>query len=118
MPERCATASTRAGSIVLNELTTPAQLRTWTSSERAAGRIIGLVPTMGALHDGHLALLDEARRRAGSVILSIFVNPLQFGPSEDLARYPRDLPRDRSLAQVHGADALFVPSVETMYPPG
>jgi pantoate--beta-alanine ligase len=73
---------------------------------------------MGYLHDGHLALVDEARRRAGSVILSIFVNPLQFGPGEDLGRYPRDLPRDRSLAQAHGVDALFVPDEGAMYPPG
>jgi pantoate--beta-alanine ligase len=73
---------------------------------------------MGYLHEGHLALVDEARRRAEAVIMSIFVNPLQFGPGEDLARYPRDLPRDRSLAAGRGVDALFVPEVETMYPPG
>jgi pantoate--beta-alanine ligase len=91
----------------LNELTSPEQLRAWTRSQRAAGRTIGLVPTMGYLHEGHLALVDEARRRAGSVILSIFVNPLQFGPSEDLA-----------LAAGRGVDALFIPDVETMYPPG
>jgi len=73
---------------------------------------------MGYLHDGHLALVDEAKRRTDAVVLSIFVNPLQFGPREDLARYPRDLPRDRSLAQGRGVDALFVPSVEMMYPAG
>jgi pantoate--beta-alanine ligase len=102
----------------LNELTSRAELRAWTSSQRAAGRRVGLVPTMGYLHEGHLALADEARRRAEAVIMSIFVNPLQFGPGEDLARYPRDLPRDRSLAAGRGVDALFVPEVETMYPPG
>jgi pantoate--beta-alanine ligase len=100
------------------ELTAIADLRSWTRAQRAAGRRIGLVPTMGYLHEGHLALVDEARRRADAVILSIFVNPLQFGPREDLARYPRDLPRDRALADSRGVDALFVPSVETMYPPG
>jgi pantoate--beta-alanine ligase len=102
----------------LNELTSRAELSAWTSSQRAAGRRVGLVPTMGSLHEGHLALVDEARRRAEAVIMSIFVNPLQFGPGEDLARYPRDLPRDRSLAAGRGIDALFVPEVETMYPPG
>jgi pantoate--beta-alanine ligase len=102
----------------MHELTTIADLRSWTRAQRAAGRRIGLVPTMGYLHDGHLALVDEARRRADAVILSIFINPLQFGPGEDLARYPRDLPRDRALADSRGVDALFVPSVEMMYPPG
>src|SRR5918999_4961981 len=102
----------------MHELTTIADLRSWTRAQRAAGRRIGLVPTMGYLHEGHLALVDEARRCADAVILSIFVNPLQFGPREDLSRYPRDLPRDRALADSHGVDALFVPSVETMYPPG
>ena len=102
----------------MHELTTIPDLRSWTRSQRAAGRRIGLVPTMGYLHEGHLALVDEARQRADTVIMTIFVNPLQFGPSEDLARYPRDLPRDRSLAGKRGVDALFVPSVEAMYPAG
>jgi pantoate--beta-alanine ligase len=99
------------------ELTSIPDLRSWTRSQRTAGRRIGLVPTMGYLHEGHLALVDEARRRSDSVVLTIFVNPLQFGPGEDLARYPRDLPRDRALAATRGVDALFVPSVEAMYPP-
>ena len=93
-------------------------LRRWTGDERAAGRRIALVPTMGFLHEGHLRLVDEGRRRADRVIMSIFVNPLQFGPSEDLDRYPRDLPRDRALAEARGTDALFVPTVAVMYPPG
>jgi len=100
------------------ELTTIPDLRSWSTAQRAAARRIALVPTMGYLHEGHLALVDEARRRAESVILSIFVNPLQFGPREDLARYPRDLPRDRGLARSRDVDALFVPPVEVMYPPG
>jgi pantoate--beta-alanine ligase len=100
------------------ELTTVPDLRGWTRSHRAAGLRIGLVPTMGYLHQGHLALVDEARRHADLVILSIFVNPLQFGPGEDLSRYPRDLPRDRALASSQRVDALFIPSAEMMYPPG
>ncbi|MFL5447612.1 MAG: pantoate--beta-alanine ligase [Gemmatimonadales bacterium] len=102
----------------MTELTTIAEMRVWSRAEREAGRRIGLVPTMGYLHEGHLALVDEARRRTDAVVLSIFVNPLQFGPREDLARYPRNLPRDRSLALSRGVDALFVPSVEMMYPSG
>src|SRR4051812_2606956 len=129
MGGRCGKGSTRAKSTVLSsesgvrsrsmlELSTIANLRNWSSAQRKAGRRIALVPTMGYLHEGHLALVDEARRRADAVILSIFVNPLQFGPGEDLARYPRDLPRDRSLAQSRGVDALFLPDTGTMYPPG
>lgn len=100
------------------ELTSIPELRSWTREQRTAGRRIGLVPTMGYLHEGHLALVDEARRRTDAVVLSIFVNPLQFGPAEDLARYPRDLPRDRALALARGVDMIFVPPVEAMYPPG
>ena len=100
------------------ELETIPDLRRWVRAERAAGRRIALVPTMGFLHEGHLRLVDEARRRADAVLMSIFVNPLQFGPTEDLARYPRDLPRDRRLAEERGVDAVFVPSVATMYPAG
>jgi pantoate--beta-alanine ligase len=100
------------------ELTTIPELRAWSRTQRDARRSIGLVPTMGYLHDGHLSLVDEARQRAGAVVMTIFVNPLQFGPNEDLARYPRDLPRDRALAAARGVDALFVPPLEAMYPPG
>jgi pantoate--beta-alanine ligase len=100
------------------ELQTIPDLRRWVRGERAAGRRVALVPTMGYLHEGHLCLVDEARRRAEAVVMSIFVNPLQFGPAEDLARYPRDLPRDRALAGERGVQALFVPSEAAMYPPG
>jgi pantoate--beta-alanine ligase len=98
-------------------LSTIPDLRSWTGARRAAGRRVALVPTMGALHQGHLALVDEARRRADAVVMSVFVNPLQFGPQEDLARYPRDLPRDRALAEARG-DALFAPTEAMRYPPG
>jgi pantoate--beta-alanine ligase len=100
----------------LLELTTVPDLKGWVRARRREGRRIALVPTMGYLHEGHLALVDEARRRADAVVMSIFVNPLQFGPAEDLARYPRDLPRDRRLAEERGVDALFVPDEAVMYP--
>jgi pantoate--beta-alanine ligase len=102
----------------LNELTTIPELRGWVSEHRRAARRVALVPTMGFLHEGHLRLVDEARRRADAVLMSIFVNPLQFGANEDLTRYPRDLPRDRRLAQARGVDALFLPTEAMMYPPG
>ena len=85
---------------------------------RAAGLTIGFVPTMGALHDGHAALLDEARRRADIVVLSIFVNPAQFGQAEDLAKYPRSLEADTAIALRCGVDIVFAPSADQMYPAG
>lgn len=94
------------------------ELRAAVRTARAAGRRIGFVPTMGALHEGHLRLLDRAREVSDFVVLSVFVNPLQFAPTEDLARYPRDLERDRALAAGRGADLLFAPDVGTMYPEG
>lgn len=100
------------------ELTDIPSLRSWIYEQGHAGHRIGLVPTMGYLHEGHLVLVDEARRRADAVIMSVFVNPLQFGPGEDLERYPRDLERDRMLATKRGVDALFTPSVDMMYPAG
>jgi pantoate--beta-alanine ligase len=100
------------------DLTTIPVLRGWIAEQRASGRRIGFVPTMGALHEGHLALVDEAKRRADAIIMSIFVNPLQFGPADDLERYPRDLERDRALAKERGVNGLFVPQVDVMYPKG
>lgn len=102
----------------MKEVSGPADVRAWVQGQRAAGRRLGFVPTMGFLHEGHLALVDRARRESDAVVMSIFVNPLQFGPSEDLARYPRDLDRDRTLARDRGVDLLFVPTANTMYPPG
>jgi pantoate--beta-alanine ligase len=85
---------------------------------RAEGRLTGFVPTMGALHAGHLSLIEAARRDASPVIASIFVNPKQFGPSEDYKKYPRDLEGDRRKLEEAGVDFLFVPPVEEIYPVG
>ncbi|GAB7387554.1 pantoate--beta-alanine ligase [Bacillaceae bacterium] len=98
----------------MKQLETIAQMRE--ERRKLAGRKIGLVPTMGYLHDGHLSLVRRARSACDVVIMSIFVNPLQFGPQEDYARYPRDLQRDCELAQAAGVDILFTPSVTEMYP--
>jgi pantoate--beta-alanine ligase len=87
-------------------------------ADRCAGRTIGLVPTMGFLHEGHLSLIRRARRDNDRVVLTIFVNPLQFGPSEDFERYPRDLEGDLRLAAEGGVDYVFSPPVEDLYPRG
>lgn len=81
-----------------------------------AGTRVALVPTMGALHEGHLALVDEARRRAGVVVMSVFVNPLQFAPTDDFAKYPRDAAGDAAKAAARGVDVLFTPDAAELYP--
>ena len=86
------------------------------ASEKKCGKSIGYVPTMGFLHEGHLTLIDRARAENDLVIVSIFVNPLQFGPKEDLSSYPRDFERDCKLLEKHKADYVFYPSAEEMYP--
>lgn len=97
------------------ELATPNDMRAWSRGEHARSRRIGFVPTMGFLHEGHLRLVDRARELADRVVLSIFVNPLQFAPGEDFKTYPRDVSRDRQLAAERGVDCVFVPGGETMY---
>ena len=96
----------------------PAAMSAWSEAARGRGERVALVPTMGALHRGHLSLLAEARRRAQKLVLSIFVNPMQFGPQEDLAKYPRDLPGDLAQAASVGCDLAFVPEAASMYGPG
>lgn len=96
----------------------PVELHRFALAQRGAGRRIVLVPTMGALHDGHLELVRAARRHGDTVIASIFVNPAQFGPSEDFARYPRDPAGDSAKLATAGCDALFLPTPDSIYPPG
>ncbi len=91
------------------------ELRTMLTEEKANGKTIGFVPTMGYLHEGHLSLIHEARKENGIVVISIFVNPLQFGPDEDFDQYPRNIERDEALAREAGADYLFYPTVAEMY---
>jgi pantoate--beta-alanine ligase len=95
---------------------TISEMRHVVAGARAKGKSVAFVPTMGALHDGHLTLVDEANRVADVVVMSIFVNPLQFGPSEDFARYPRTPDEDAKLASAGGVDFLFTPTKEDMYP--
>lgn len=102
----------------MKTVTTVAALRSALAAFREKGQSVALVPTMGALHAGHLALVGQARKAAGKVVASIFVNPKQFGPGEDLDRYPRDLAGDSAKLAEAGVDLLFAPSVEEMYPDG
>jgi pantoate--beta-alanine ligase len=93
-------------------------MKLWSDQTRTGGKTIALVPTMGFLHEGHLSLLKRARREADTVVMSIFVNPLQFGPREDFDAYPRDILRDSALARAESCDVLFFPSKKQMYPEG
>ena len=97
---------------------TVAELRQALAADRRAGRSIGLVPTMGAFHDGHLSLMQRARADTDVVVVSLFVNPAQFGAGEDLGAYPRDEARDAELAAAEGVDILFAPARDEVYPPG
>lgn len=98
--------------------TTVRELRLHLNAQRARGTIVSAVPTMGALHEGHLSLIREAATRGNEVVVSIFVNPTQFGPGEDFERYPRTLEADSRLAEAAGATTIFAPPVGEMYPKG
>ena len=99
-------------------ITAVAAMQAWSRAAREAGKRTGLVPTMGALHRGHLSLIDRARAECGAAVVSIYVNPLQFGPSEDFRAYPRDREKDTALAGAAGCDVLFVPEDGEIHPPG
>jgi len=92
------------------------EMRACSETARGAGRIVGLVPTMGFFHEGHLSLMRRARAECGMVAVSLFVNPTQFGPGEDLAAYPRNFERDCALAAAEGVDVMFAPEAAEMYP--
>ncbi len=102
----------------MNIITAPSAMAVWSRRLHREGVTIGLVPTMGALHEGHRALIRKARLSCDALVVSLFVNPRQFGPAEDLARYPRPFTQDRALCAHEGVDVLFAPSQEAMYPPG
>ena len=102
----------------MKRIQTIAGMKAEARAQSAAGRTIGLVPTMGALHEGHLSLLRECRRSTALTVVSIFVNPLQFGPGEDYRVYPRNVERDAALLEKEGVDVLFLPDAAEMYPSG
>lgn len=102
----------------MRTISSPAQMTGLCKEARRSGKRIGLVPTMGALHEGHLSLVRTARSQTDVVVVSLFVNPTQFGPKEDFSKYPRNLEKDSALLEVEKVDFLFNPSVEEMYPPG
>lgn len=96
----------------------PLELNNWVKSEKEKGKTVGFVPTMGFLHEGHLSLMKAAKKENDIVVVSIFVNPTQFGPGEDLESYPRDFEKDKRLCESVGVDIIFGPTVADMYPDG
>jgi pantoate--beta-alanine ligase len=104
--------------VAVRVLRTVAEARAFSKAARQGGRTLALVPTMGYLHEGHLSLMREARRRANTACATLFVNPTQFGPTEDLSRYPRDFEGDLRRCESVGLDALFAPEAEELYPAG
>ncbi len=102
----------------LRTIEEPRVMQQWGLEQHAAGESIGFFPTMGALHEGHLANVRRCRTENDWCVVSVFVNPLQFGPNEDYEQYPRDLDKDKALLEQEGTDVLFVPKPRTMYPPG
>jgi len=95
----------------------PEEMQSWAIRMRGQGKLLGLVPTMGALHEGHLSLIDIAKQRADLTVVSLFVNPTQFGPNEDFSKYPRTFEDDLKACEAHGADIVFAPTKDVIYPP-
>lgn len=108
---------TRLGGVYMLVLKTAEAMQAWAREQSAKGLRLGLVPTMGYLHAGHLSLVAEAKKRADRVVVSIFVNPVQFGPNEDFEKYPRDEERDLALCRDAGVAVVFLPEVSAMYAP-
>ncbi len=104
--------------MMIQIIETVREMQAFSESLRRQGKTVSFVPTMGFFHEGHLDLMREGRRRADCLVVSIYVNPTQFGPTEDLDRYPRNFDRDRSLAESVGVDVIYFPSNREMYPPG
>src|ERR1700730_2548692 len=102
----------------MNVVKTVSEIRTILLGEKKSGNTIGFVPTMGALHEGHLSLVRTSKSMCDRTVVSIFVNPTQFAPTEDLEKYPRSLEQDTTLLKKEGTDILFIPSKEEMYPQG
>jgi pantoate--beta-alanine ligase len=115
-PTQSVASPFRPQAVSVKTVATIAEVRAMLDAERAAGHRVGFVPTMGYLHEGHASLIRRARAETEVVVVSIFVNPLQFGAGEDLDSYPRDLERDTALAEAEGANLLFTPSAAEMYP--
>jgi pantoate--beta-alanine ligase len=118
MKAQVASTSSPPGVPLPHVITTASAMRHAVRAAQAVGKTVGFVPTMGALHDGHLSLVDAAKAACDVAVTSIFVNPTQFGPKEDLSRYPRDLERDLRMLGERGCDLVFAPGVEEMYPTG
>jgi pantoate--beta-alanine ligase len=102
----------------MDTIASPQEMQARAAQWRGAGRKIAFVPTMGYFHQGHVSLMEYGRKLGDKLVVSLFVNPTQFGPAEDLDRYPRDLERDAEMAEKAGVDVLFTPTAEQMYPPG
>ena len=118
MPDRVPQDPVFVGSPPVEVLDAPGAMRAWSLARRASDGRIAVVPTMGALHAGHLALIEEARRHASTVIVSIFVNPIQFDRATDFDRYPRTIDDDLAACRVAGVHAVYAPTASVMYPPG
>jgi pantoate--beta-alanine ligase len=100
----------------MREIKNPREMYLYSLKSKSHGKKVGFVPTMGALHEGHLSLVSEARKRSDIVVVSIFVNPIQFAPGEDFASYPRNVRKDKKLLKNFGIDALFLPDAGKMFP--